>query len=68
MFICLDVCTFTLVFLVFPETKGLSLEEINVLFREDVAVELVDARTDVSTLQHNKEADIGGSVEMTEKA
>ena len=68
VFICLDICTFTLVFLVFPETKGLSLEEMNVLFGDDVAVKLVDARTDAGPLQHNKGADAGAPVEMAEKA
>ncbi|KAI9808853.1 MAG: hypothetical protein M1827_007176 [Pycnora praestabilis] len=43
VFICLDCVTFSVVWIFFPETKGLSLEEINELFGDPVAVHLTDA-------------------------
>ncbi|CAF9936030.1 hypothetical protein IMSHALPRED_010435 [Imshaugia aleurites] len=46
VFICLDVCTFTMVWVVFPETKGLSLEEINELFGDPVAVHITHDQED----------------------
>ncbi|QKX62228.1 uncharacterized protein TRUGW13939_09387 [Talaromyces rugulosus] len=43
VFICLDVFSFILVWKVFPETKGLSLEEIDELYGDPVAVHLEDS-------------------------
>ncbi|KAN0098393.1 general substrate transporter [Hyaloscypha variabilis] len=43
VFVCLDVCTFLFVWKFIPEMKGLSLEEINELFGDPVAVHITHA-------------------------
>lgn len=57
-------------YFVFPETKGLSLEEINVVFGDTVAVRLQDASND-SPLQETEYVGVAGkssSVELIENA
>jgi len=46
VFICMTVVCTTLIVLTFPETKGLTLEEVNTKFGDTVEVELSDIRLD----------------------
>ncbi|KAJ6115470.1 hypothetical protein N7486_001248 [Penicillium sp. IBT 16267x] len=43
IFICLTICNILILYFWCPETKGLSLEEINAIFGDEVAVQLGDA-------------------------
>ncbi|KAG0707359.1 general substrate transporter [Suillus ampliporus] len=52
MFICLTAVHIAILWRYFPETKGLSLEEINMMFGDEVAVHFSEAGEDGSSRNH----------------
>lgn len=67
LFICLTFVNTIIVWKVFPETKGLSLEEIGEVFGDEVAVKLTHLTSaERELLDRNIDAEKAGQVEQLE--
>lgn len=65
-FCCLLVCLFALIYFVFPETKGYSLEEIRLIFEGPSEGKVMDEEAESASPK--KDGDKNQHIELTEKA